>query len=246
MNSATAQSECIAQQPETTDSFPFWKRAIDVLAGLVALPVLAPLMLVMMAVTKLWSPGPILFRQERVGFKGRRFTCYKFRTMKVNASTSSHQQHCRDLIASNRPMVKLDSQGDPRLIPGGWFLRASGLDELPQMLNVLLGDMSLIGPRPCIPFEYEMYQPWQRERFNTLPGLTGLWQVSGKNKTTFDEMIRLDIKYAREKNLGLDLKIVFKTLPALITQVQESRSANKTVSFPQGAPAGIPARSVSR
>lgn len=246
MDSTTTATECALQEQPTHTLLPAWKRAIDILAGVAALPVLAPLMLVMFILTRLFSPGPILFRQERVGYNGHRFTCFKFRTMKLNASTSSHQQHCQDLIRSNRPMVKLDSQGDPRLIPGGWLLRASGLDELPQMLNVLRGEMSLVGPRPCLPFEYELYLPWQRERFSTLPGLTGLWQVNGKNKTTFDEMIRLDIKYARTKSFGMDLTIIFKTLPALIVQVRESREASKEATFPQGASAGVPARSVSR
>ena len=115
-------------------------------------------------------------------------------------------------------MTKLDAQNDPRLIPLGALLRATGLDELPQIINVLRGEMSFVGPRPCIPYEYERYQPWQRRRFDAVPGLTGLWQVSGKNRTTFNEMIRLDIEYSERLSLGLDLKIIFRTLPALLQQ----------------------------
>ena len=124
-------------------------------------------------------------------------------------------------------MMKMDSHGDPRIIPFGLFLRASGLDELPQLINVLRGEMSLVGPRPCLPYEYEKYLPWQKERFGTVPGLTGLWQVSGKNKTTFVEMIQLDIKYAKNKTLWWDLKIILMTIPALIIQMLETRRAKK-------------------
>jgi lipopolysaccharide/colanic/teichoic acid biosynthesis glycosyltransferase len=123
------------------------------------------------------------------------------------------------------PMTKLDAAGDPRLIAGGRFLRASGLDELPQIFNVLRGEMSLVGPRPCLPHEFERYGVWQRERVNAPPGLTGYWQVNGKNKTTFSEMIAMDIFYARNMSVWLDLKIILKTIPALIEQMLESRGA---------------------
>jgi lipopolysaccharide/colanic/teichoic acid biosynthesis glycosyltransferase len=120
-------------------------------------------------------------------------------------------------------MVKLDSHGDRRIIPCGSLLRSSGLDELPQLINVLRGEMSLVGPRPCVPYECEHLLPWQRERFDTLPGLTGLWQVSGKNQTTFLEMMELDISYARTKTPWLDLAIIFKTLPVVLGQIWEAR-----------------------
>jgi lipopolysaccharide/colanic/teichoic acid biosynthesis glycosyltransferase len=125
-------------------------------------------------------------------------------------------------------MQKMDSRGDSRLITGGWLLRATGLDELPQIINVLRGDMSVVGPRPCIPYEYEQYTAQQRERFASVPGLTGLWQVSGKNRTTFEEMVRLDVEYARSKSLLLDLKIITMTLPALYTQVSDVQKAKAT------------------
>jgi len=130
---------------------------------------------------------------------------------------------------SDAPMIKLDSSGDSRIIPLGKILRASGLDELPQLFNVLSGEMSLIGPRPCLPYEAEQYLPWQRERFNAAPGLTGLWQVSGKNRTTFTRMIQLDIEYARNKSFWLDVKIIFKTVPALLVQIGDMRLKKKNV-----------------
>ena len=124
-------------------------------------------------------------------------------------------------------MTKLDANGDSRIIPFGKFLRASGLDELPQLINVLRGEMSLVGPRPCVAYEAEKYLPWQRERFNAAPGLTGLWQVSGKNRTTFTRMMELDIEYTRRKNLWLDLKIIFMTVPALLVQMRDMKRAKK-------------------
>ena len=191
--------------------------------------------------TTVASPGPILFRQERVGYKGRRFKLYKFRTMHGTAPTTSHQDHFSQLMRSNVPMQKLDARGDSRIIPGGALLRASGLDELPQIINVLLGDMSIVGPRPCIPYEYEKYSAGQRERTNTKPGLTGLWQVSGKNRTTFDEMIRLDIAYTQKRSFWLDAKIIAMTIPALCTQVIDTRKARLAGKKNDKAPAPVQA-----
>lgn len=202
---------------------PPWKRRLDIVLVVVALPLLLPLIVLIALIIRMVSAGPVLFKQERIGYLGGRFLCYKFRTMFVNADTGIHQGHLNQLMNSDVPMMKMDSQGDPRIIPFGRLLRASGLDELPQLINVFCGDMSLVGPRPCVSYEYEKYLPWQRERFNTLPGLTGLWQVSGKNRTTFTEMIELDIKYARNKTLWMDLKIIFKTVPALLIQMWETR-----------------------
>jgi lipopolysaccharide/colanic/teichoic acid biosynthesis glycosyltransferase len=120
-------------------------------------------------------------------------------------------------------MTKLDAAGDPRIIPGGRILRAIGLDELPQLFNVFRGEMSLVGPRPCTPHEFQCYKPWQKERVNAAPGLTGYWQVNGKNKTTFTEMINMDIFYTKNMSLWLDLAIMLKTFPAIMAQVLESR-----------------------
>lgn len=217
--------------PESNHSIeiPRWKRALDVTLVLLTLPVLLPLMLLIALLVRVVSSGPILFRQERIGYRGRRFMCFKFRTMFLGADTAAHQGHLDDLMNSNAPMIKLDVRGDARIIPFGRLLRASGLDELPQLINVLRGEMSLVGPRPCLPYEGDKYLPWQRERFNTLPGLTGLWQVSGKNKTTFTEMMQLDIEYARTKTLWMDLRIILKTLPAILAQIVESHLKRKPI-----------------
>lgn len=200
---------------------PLWKRVLDCALILLASPVLLPVMLVIAAIVRFASSGPVFFKQERIGYRGSRFTCLKFRTMYVNADTAVHQDHLDKLMSSNAPMVKMDSHGDPRLIPFGLPLRSSGLDELPQIFNVLRGEMSLVGPRPCMAYEYEKYTDDQKERLNTLPGLTGLWQVSGKNRATFLEMIEFDIEYVRKKSFWLDVKILFLTLPAILTQVRD-------------------------
>lgn len=201
---------------------PFWKRALDLLLILVALPLLIPVSLVIAGLIKLRSPGPLLFTQTRVGRGGQPFICYKFRTMKPDACASGHAQHLATLMASNVPMTKLDCAGDPRIIPGGRLLRSSGLDELPQLYNVLKGEMSIVGPRPCLPYEAALYTDRHQQRLQVLPGLTGLWQVSGKNNTSFEEMIDLDVGYARRLSLALDFSIVLRTAGVLLRQLRES------------------------
>jgi exopolysaccharide production protein ExoY len=205
---------------------------LDIVLIIMALPLLLPLAMFIGLLIRIVSAGPVLFKQERIGYLGERFLCYKFRTMFVDSDTTIHRGHLNQLMNSDAPMMKMDSHGDPRIIPFGRLLRASGLDELPQLINVLRGEMSLVGPRPCVSYEYEKYLPWQRERFNTAPGLTGLWQVSGKNRTTFTEMIQLDIKYARSKTLWLDLKIILMTIPALVVQVWDARIKRKSTARP--------------
>ena len=204
-------------------SIPRWKRCLDVGCILLSLPLLLPLVALIIAGILLVSPGPVFFSQERVGTRGRRFACLKFRSMRVNAETRSHESYLEELIRNDRPMTKLDASDDPRLIPFGKLFRASGLDELPQLWNVLRGDMSLVGPRPCTVGEFEHYNARQRSRFNAPPGLTGLWQVNGKNKTTFNEMIAMDVYYANNMSLGMDLGILLRTLPVLVSQVLETR-----------------------
>lgn len=201
-----------------------WKRALDLTCLLIGLPGVAFLMVLIAVVILIVSPGPVFYKQERIGFRRRTFICLKFRTMKSGASTTAHQHHLKTLLESDGPMTKMDAAGDPRLIPFGRFLRATGLDELPQLLNVARGEMSLVGPRPCTPYEFEAYRPEHLARFDTLPGLTGLWQVNGKNKTTFSEMIRWDIEYVKKKSVWLDLKIMGATFSALATQVRELRA----------------------
>jgi lipopolysaccharide/colanic/teichoic acid biosynthesis glycosyltransferase len=225
---------------------PGWKRTLDVVAILMALPFLLPLAIVIGIVIRLVSTGPILFKQERVGYRGSRFMCLKFRTMFCGAETATHQGHLQQLMDSNVPMTKMDSKGDSRIIPFGKLLRSSGLDELPQLVNVLKGEMSLVGPRPCLPYEAEKYLPWQLERFNAAPGLTGLWQVSGKNRTTFTKMIQLDIEYSQTKDLFLDLKIILKTIPALLVQMWDTRQQKKAQPRTVATEAPMPLRAANR
>jgi lipopolysaccharide/colanic/teichoic acid biosynthesis glycosyltransferase len=206
---------------------PSWKRILDITCILLSAPFWLPVVMILTLWIKLASPGPIFFRQERVGHRGKRFMILKFRTMKVNVETQSHERYLEQLIHANRPMTKLDASGDPRIIPGGRILRAMGLDELPQLFNVFRGEMSLVGPRPCTPHEFSRYQLWQHERVNAPPGLTGYWQVNGKNKTTFTEMINMDIFYTKKMSLWLDLMIMVKTFPAVMTQVIETRIARR-------------------
>jgi exopolysaccharide production protein ExoY len=220
---------CLAETPR-------WKRSLDIVFILMILPVVLPLCILVAAVIRMVSKGPVLFQQERVGYLGRKFMCFKFRTMVVGAETTTHEGHLQLLMNSDLPLVKLDARGDSRIISFGLLLRSTGLDELPQLINVLRGEMSMVGPRPCLPYEGDNYLPWQRERFNTLPGLTGLWQVSGKNQTTFAEMMRLDISYTRERTLWLDLNIILKTIPAIIGQVLEARKRKRMLPLEAQAP----------
>jgi exopolysaccharide production protein ExoY len=200
---------------------PRWKRLLDLGCILLA----APLWLTVMALVSSWillaSPGPLLYRQARIGYRGRRFMILKFRTMKINVETQIHEGYFQRLMQADCPMTKLDCH-DARLIRGGRIIRALGLDELPQLFNVVRGEMSLVGPRPCTHVEFEHYQPAQKVRVNAPPGLTGYWQVNGKNKTTFSEMIAMDIFYGRHMSVRMDLTIIAKTVPAIATQAFES------------------------
>ena len=198
---------------------PVWKRVIDVLGATIILAVVSPLMIAAAAAIKLTSPGPIIFRQERIGLFGNRFTFLKFRSMVVNNDPEIHQTYIKGLIKNGTaahgdehddPVYKI--KDDPRVTPVGKFLRKTSMDELPQLINVLKGEMSLVGPRPPIPYEIMEYEIWHKRRIlDVKPGITGLWQVKGRSRTTFDEMVRLDLKYIRECSLWLDLKILLKT-----------------------------------
>jgi lipopolysaccharide/colanic/teichoic acid biosynthesis glycosyltransferase len=213
--------------PSLSGDIPRWKRILDVTCILLALPLWLPIVLLIALWIKIVSNGPLFFRQERIGYRGSRFMILKFRTMKCNVETTTHERHLEQLIQTDRPMTKLDASGDPRIIRGGRLLRATGLDELPQLFNVLRGEMSLVGPRPCTPNEFRRYQPWQQQRVNAAPGLTGYWQVNGKNKTTFTEMINLDIFYTKNMSWRLDLAIILQTVPAIVGQVLEARRAGE-------------------
>jgi lipopolysaccharide/colanic/teichoic acid biosynthesis glycosyltransferase len=197
------------------------KRVIDVGFSSVGLLLMSPIIAVIVVLIKLTSKGPVIFKQERMGQFGKtRFNCLKFRTMYVNNDPHLHREFVRQLIESGH---KTDGQttykivDDPRVTSIGKFLRKSSLDELPQLWNILIGDMALVGPRPPVPYEFEMYKPWHRERLNVMPGLTGLWQVSGRNKLSFDDMVRLDLHYCEKWSPWMDLKIICATPLVIFT-----------------------------
>jgi lipopolysaccharide/colanic/teichoic acid biosynthesis glycosyltransferase len=194
---------------------PPWKRLIDLLGASVGLLLLSPILVTVAAYIKCVSKGPVFFRQRRYGFAGRPFTLWKFRTLEIDEAASTQCSHVIDLMASDRPLEKRDHH--LAVIPGGALLRKLGLDELPQLFNVLKGEMSLVGPRPdVVPFK--SYAIWQRRRFDVVPGITGLWQVSGKNQTTFATMMRMDISYVRQRSLLLDLMILLRTIPTVLSK----------------------------
>ena len=201
---------------------PIWKRGSDILILLLILPIVAILAALMYGWVQLVSPGTVLFRQERIGRGGKPFTIYKFRSMKPHSSTNVHEAHVEHLIKSNKPMTKLDDSGDTRLIKGGRLIRTSGLDEIPQFINVLRGEMSLVGPRPCLPNEFALYEAHQRHRFAVQPGLTGLWQVSRNQRTTFSEMVMMDNDYVNSLSAISDFYIMLRTPFALIRQMKAS------------------------
>jgi lipopolysaccharide/colanic/teichoic acid biosynthesis glycosyltransferase len=201
----------------TVARIPFWKRVFDIIVSGTLILLASPLLLLVTLYIKMVSKGPVFFIQKRVGYKGRLFDFYKFRTMHINMDTTGvHKDYVSDLIGDDRPMVKMDSGNDKRIFKGARILRKTSIDELPQLFNVLKGDMSLVGPRPCIPYEAREYLQWHRNRFDILPGMTGLWQVSGKNNLTFKQMIRLDIKYIKRLSPVQDIRILFKTIPTVI------------------------------
>ena len=202
----------------------FTKRLLDVLGSLTLLVLLSPVFLAIAAAVKLTSRGPILFRQKRVGEHGTPFTFLKFRSMYVNNDSSQHKEYVRQLIAG-QAAKQTNAEGeaifkltnDPRITTVGGFLRRTSLDELPQFINVLRGDMSLVGPRPPVPYEVEAYATWHRLRLlEAKPGITGLWQVQGRSRVGFDDMVRLDLRYARNCSPWLDLKILVRTPKAVI------------------------------
>ncbi|NNE35306.1 MAG: exopolysaccharide biosynthesis polyprenyl glycosylphosphotransferase [Rhodothermales bacterium] len=201
------------------------KRAIDIFGSAALLILVSPLMLVTAIAVRLTSPGPIIFRQMRVGRGGREFPFYKFRSMRCDTDDSVHRDYVKSLIQGrhdevnegddDEPVYKL--QTDTRITVVGRIIRRTSIDELPQLFNVLKGEMSLVGPRPPIPYETEDYLSWHKRRLQEVrPGITGLWQVEGRSKTTFDEMVRLDLRYIRSWSLWLDIKILFRTVFVVI------------------------------
>jgi exopolysaccharide biosynthesis polyprenyl glycosylphosphotransferase len=188
------------------------KRLLDIIAALGGLILLSPLMLVTAVAIKLDSPGPVIFSQERNGFRGRVFKMYKFRSMVTDAEQLFTHLESKNEVSGQ--MFKI--RNDPRITRVGKIIRKTSIDELPQLFNVLKGEMSLVGPRPPIVREVVKYEAWHSLRLSVKPGLTGLWQISGRNDLGFEEMVRLDMKYIRERSLKYDLKIILKTIPVLL------------------------------
>jgi lipopolysaccharide/colanic/teichoic acid biosynthesis glycosyltransferase len=199
-------------------------RAVDIVVALVVLAFVAPLLLAIALAVRLDSGGPTLFRQRRLGYGRQPFTVLKFRTMSAGADHATHQRYVNQLIANGRDCATAGQNGlykiaaDPRVTRVGNLLRRWSLDELPQLWNVVRGEMTLVGPRPVVPYEAESYPAWYHERFAVKPGLTGLWQVSGRNQRTYEEMVRLDIEYARRRSLRLDLVILTKTVWVVLSR----------------------------
>ena len=240
--SAASEKEPCAPQPDkdadgdpraadTVRPMPSWKRTMDLLGAALGLLIFWPLFLAIAISIKANSKGPVFFRQERVGLQGRRFIMWKFRSQREGAGDSLHRQHVEAIIRrSSDPDSKPEDnlwreiEDDPRVTSVGRILRKTSLDELPQLYNVLRNEMSLVGPRPAIQYEVDVYLPWHRERLSVKPGITGLWQVTGRSTGTFEEMVHTDIRYAREFSFALDVRILVKTVSALLTHLLDRAS----------------------
>lgn len=221
------------QQEKDRTGYFLAKRGLDLVLATAFAVILSPLMALIAVLIKLDSAGPALFKQERIGARRhvkdgavawhvRRFVIYKFRTMVQNADSTIHEKHIQAFVegqvtGAENSRAKFKLNNDPRVTRVGRLLRKTSLDELPQLFNVIKGEVSLVGPRPVPVYEAARYQPWHRERLAAWPGVTGLWQVSGRSALSFDEMIRLDIDYIRRQSLWLDLKIMALTIPAVLS-----------------------------
>jgi lipopolysaccharide/colanic/teichoic acid biosynthesis glycosyltransferase len=198
----------------------FGKRTLDIIIGTLGIMLLLPVFAVLLLVIRLDSPGPAIFRQRRVGQYEKLFTCLKFRTLYHNANEEVHRQAIRRLWAGERlsedPNSPYKLTNDARVTRVGHWLRRTSLDELPQLLNVLRGEMSIVGPRPVIPYELEHFQEWHHERHNVKPGITGAWQVGGRGRLNLEEMLELDIEYVRTWSVWTDLKLIVLTIPSIV------------------------------
>ena len=200
---------------ESTRGFSFYeviKRVIDVVCSFVGVLVLSPLFVVIAIIIKFTSKGPVFFSQKRVGRDGKEFKMYKFRSMVVNAEELKEKLASQNEMSG--PMFKM--KDDPRVTKVGKFIRKTSIDELPQLLNVLKGDMSLVGPRPSLPKEVAQFEDWMYRRLEVKPGLTCYWQVSGRNNIDFEDWMKLDIKYVDERSTWIDIKLIFKTMGVLL------------------------------
>lgn len=223
MRSETANMAGLADgAPAASRLYEPVKRMIDVVSAGLGLVALSPLLGVCALAIGRDSAGPVLFRQQRIGENGKPFTMLKFRSMYTAADPKSHQEFTAGFIRGEETPTEVDGQslyklvGDPRVTRVGKWLRKTSLDELPQLWNVLIGDMSLVGPRPPLQYEVDLYSPADRQRLAVKPGITGLWQVSGRNKTTFKRMVELDVEYIRRRSIRLDLSILIKTIPVVL------------------------------
>jgi exopolysaccharide biosynthesis polyprenyl glycosylphosphotransferase len=202
----------------------FLKRVIDIVISIAVLVISLPFSIAIALIIKITSKGPVLFKQERIGKDGNPFIFLKLRTMRTGASDERHRQFCRDFIKGSISAgdpggdkeVTYKIVDDPRITGIGRFLRKSSLDELPQFINILKGDMTLVGPRPSLKYEYKYYNDWHKRRVLVKPGLTGLWQVSGRSNVSFQEMINLDLYYIENWSIILDIKIILRTIPVVL------------------------------
>jgi lipopolysaccharide/colanic/teichoic acid biosynthesis glycosyltransferase len=215
---ATAGAALTSPRPQLKD---WGRRALDIVLAAIAIAVLAPLLVLLWASVRLDSPGPVVFRQQRLGRNARPFTIFKFRTMRVDTDDAIHRAYVTQLLTQENPeaggsagLFKLEN--DPRITRIGALLRRTSLDELPQLFNILRGEMSLVGPRPALAWEAELYDDRHWARFEVPPGLTGLWQVNGRSELTMRQALDLDLDYVQRRSVPLDLLIILKTIPALL------------------------------
>jgi lipopolysaccharide/colanic/teichoic acid biosynthesis glycosyltransferase len=204
----------------TSPGYRASKRILDLTLSALGLAITSPLLLAIAAAVRIESPGPILFRQERIGLGGRPFILFKFRSMHVSADQGAHRAHVSRLLRRRRAgheRTWVPIAEDARVTRVGAFLRRSHLDELPQLINVVRGEMSLVGPRPPIPYEVELYEPWHLRRLSVLPGLTGLWQATGWGRLSFDEGVALDLEYVDRRSFWLDVRILARTAWQILT-----------------------------
>ncbi len=201
-------------QPGRRLLYPYAKRLFDLVVSLLIILLFLPVWLVLGALVKFTSPGPIFYRAKAIGKNGKLFYMYKFRSMYVNASTKLHEDMVKRMIQENGATKKLTN--DPRITPVGRLYRKLSLDEFPQLINVLIGEMSLVGPRPCLPYEYEVMKEWQKQRCDIKPGMTGIWQIKGRDEVLFSEQIVMDLYYKEHRSIWMDLQIILGTIPVVI------------------------------
>ncbi|MBU0486485.1 MAG: sugar transferase [Bacteroidetes bacterium] len=201
-------------RPASTTIYESIKRIVDLVVSLSFIIVFFPVWLIFISIIKITSPGPILYKARVIGRHEKEFLMFKFRSMYHNASTKLHEEKTKKMISENGTTEKL--KNDPRITPIGRFIRKFSIDEFPQLLNVIRGEMSLVGPRPNVPYEFEVMSKWQKKRFQVKPGMTGMWQIKGRDEVRFSDQIALDVYYIENRSLKLDLEILFKTIPVVV------------------------------